>query len=803
MEFFQRRLVPIAGCWLLFVLSGAHEAAAQCVMGTPYQFEPPIDGYPTTNRFLPGFSDSFDLYRSGSSKRMIIRENYGFLVYDLEIPDRPSQVGYLDIESQPTYSKGGDGFSTVVTLSAAPDGSRALVNYKESPHGTLLMKPTNPSFTFAGEFAPTQTQGGTVVDSFVSPARYLGYALKSNVIPALTVADISTFVTGANANRPRSIPAETIANSPIGFGLIRAGHFLLYWTGTSIVVIDASEPGPNGSISSRFRITTLGAAAFGLPTDGRLYGVAAGIHPRDQSLYVLAKSTANDSTLNGYGLVRSVDGVSFTRVGPSYVPPLPWSGADASGGAVSMTPTATDLLVFAWGQQASTKKNKLFVWSASQWGTDLAPTAIIPASSDFYEAKVTQFQDTGSGLYGYVGAVGAAYAFALPCTPLPLPALSNLRVERRPCPAAAGCPLAEGATVFVGDSVAIFPSVDPPPVQQPLRDWRFDFDFHPGSTEDSGTSPRLLSSDRNFTSAEPSPPALFSLVGPCDPSTPAAANPSSGNGCWVSTLNNAAQGGPDFVSPTEGTARPLTLAFEATNDAGSLQTKTFVLNWTVPRTRLASTTINILDPLVDASDGSPLESGLIWQFGIDPKAPRGEVLTPDLGCTRRYCFHTFPRRGTYNYWVTVPYSAGYTSPDCAAPCTATKGTLVVNDPRVNYFSVTPCRLLDTRNLAAPSLDANSVRVLTGTGNCGIPATAQGLSANITTTGATASGSLTFFAGPGPTPKASSISFVPVRARANSSLVALNAQGQFSVACTMPGVGSGSADMIVDVSGYFE
>ncbi len=42
-----------------------------------------------------------------------------------------------------------------------------------------------------------------------------------------------------------------------------------------------------------------------------------------------------------------------------------------------------------------------------------------------------------------------------------------------------------------------------------------------------------------------------------------------------------------------------------------------------------------------------------------------------------------PRRaqakGTYYYWLTVPYPNGYTSPDCGSPCTRNLGSFTVSD----------------------------------------------------------------------------------------------------------------------------
>src|SRR5260221_13184309 len=64
-------------------------------------------------------------------------------------------------------------------------------------------------------------------------------------------------------------------------------------------------------------------------------------------------------------------------------------------------------------------------------------------------------------------------------------------------------------------------------------------------------------------------------------------------------------------------------------------------------------------------------------------------------------------------------------------------------PSLDYFSVSPCRLLDTRVPAqGPALASGASRLVTITGGtCGIPSTAQPITANITSAGPTAGGNL--------------------------------------------------------------
>ncbi len=52
---------------------------------------------------------------------------------------------------------------------------------------------------------------------------------------------------------------------------------------------------------------------------------------------------------------------------------------------------------------------------------------------------------------------------------------------------------------------------------------------------------------------------------------------------------------------------------------------------------------------------------------------------------------------------------------------------------MNFFTVDPCRAVDTRGSDAPGIDGLSVRTFTIAGRCGIPSTAKSVSFNVTIT----------------------------------------------------------------------
>ena len=82
--------------------------------------------------------------------------------------------------------------------------------------------------------------------------------------------------------------------------------------------------------------------------------------------------------------------------------------------------------------------------------------------------------------------------------------------------------------------------------------------------------------------------------------------------------------------------------------------------------------------------------------------------------------------------------------------------------------------------------------------CGVPADAKALALNVTVTQPTSAGALTLYPGSGVAPITTTISFAAGKTRANNAVIGL-ANGILSVRNLQE---SGSAHVIVDVSGYF-
>ncbi len=158
--------------------------------------------------------------------------------------------------------------------------------------------------------------------------------------------------------------------------------------------------------------------------------------------------------------------------------------------------------------------------------------------------------------------------------------------------------------------------------------------------------------------------------------------------------------------------------------------------------------------------------------------------------------------GTATLSVTETVPSGCTS----APGTATIAVAPV-EAGTSFYTVTPCRLVDTRNadgpLGGPPLQPGLERIFdVAASSCGIPAGAKVISVNVAVTGAVAGGFLTIYSGDAlQRPGTSAISFSAGQTRANNGIVRLAVDGSGTIK-VYAGT-TGSVELILDVNGYFQ
>jgi VCBS repeat-containing protein len=126
----------------------------------------------------------------------------------------------------------------------------------------------------------------------------------------------------------------------------------------------------------------------------------------------------------------------------------------------------------------------------------------------------------------------------------------------------------------------------------------------------------------------------------------------------------------------------------------------------------------------------------------------------------------------------------------------------VHAASAEYFSLTPCRVFDTRQAAnAPALSAGVARTIAVVGTCGVPANATSVAVNVAVTQQASAGFVRLYP-TGSTPGSfSAINFSAGQTRGNNAIVGLSAAGEVDAQATMPAPAA-TVHLVVDVFGYF-
>jgi Leucine-rich repeat (LRR) protein len=144
-----------------------------------------------------------------------------------------------------------------------------------------------------------------------------------------------------------------------------------------------------------------------------------------------------------------------------------------------------------------------------------------------------------------------------------------------------------------------------------------------------------------------------------------------------------------------------------------------------------------------------------------------------------------------------------TTNTCQVPMDGAKSVSAIFTQVAGYYTVTPCRVFDSRDgaLGGPhALAAGSQPAVAMAGRCGISPTATGVSLNVTVTTPTAAGHLTLFPEGQALPVVSTINYGPGQTRANNAVAPLGESGALRV---FVGQAAGSTHVILDVNGFIE
>jgi hypothetical protein len=158
--------------------------------------------------------------------------------------------------------------------------------------------------------------------------------------------------------------------------------------------------------------------------------------------------------------------------------------------------------------------------------------------------------------------------------------------------------------------------------------------------------------------------------------------------------------------------------------------------------------------------------------------------------------------GTFTASLVTPGTQTLTASTVSLSITGTSGGITVTAPSgLRFIPVTPCRVVDTRNPAGPfgghyivALTSRSFTIPNSA--CGIPATAQSYSFNVTVVPHGPLGFITVWPTGLARPLASTLNSPDGRIKANGAIVPAGTSGGISVFAT------NETDLVLDINGYF-
>jgi len=147
--------------------------------------------------------------------------------------------------------------------------------------------------------------------------------------------------------------------------------------------------------------------------------------------------------------------------------------------------------------------------------------------------------------------------------------------------------------------------------------------------------------------------------------------------------------------------------------------------------------------------------------------------------------------GSYTVQLAVTNGAGGAS--------SSAGVVLLPQLADAFFSVTPCRAIDTRSTTSPLLNGASPRVMAIAGACGIPATARAVAANVTAVNPSTGGVVNVYPADYTQSFVTLLSFNSGTVRHSFAVLPLSTDGLGQLAATTT---ASRVDLLVDVSGYF-
>jgi PKD repeat protein len=225
---------------------------------------------------------------------------------------------------------------------------------------------------------------------------------------------------------------------------------------------------------------------------------------------------------------------------------------------------------------------------------------------------------------------------------------------------------------------------------------------------------------------------------------------------------------------------------------------------------VVSQTVTVWDPkpVVSSASFAPLlpEAGqLVFLNGAGTGKP---PLAPTWSAAPSVGPPVATLSGTTLWWNTSgvapgAYTLTFKLQNSAGTATAPLPIVLAPASVLELYTVTPCRIYDSRLGVVPVLSGVAQAIQATGGPCGIPPQARALAANVTVIDPTGGGYAAFYPGNYPQPATSTVTFSAGDTRSNNAILALATNGAGTLTALLAITGAnGNANLTIDVTGYF-
>jgi hypothetical protein len=255
---------------------------------------------------------------------------------------------------------------------------------------------------------------------------------------------------------------------------------------------------------------------------------------------------------------------------------------------------------------------------------------------------------------------------------------------------------------------------------------------------------------------------------------------------------SSTQRNPTVLFPTPGDKRVTLTVCNAFGQCSSLTQTLAVLD-----PRPAITSLAVTPPRLEQGQALLLDAEATGQPPLSYNwrlLHQGTVVATLAGAHSTWPVTIANPPGTYTAELTVGNAHG--SAVAAADVTLLPKTAT------RFFTVSPCRALDTRATGQPLAAPGPPRPIAIAGLCNVPPEARAVAANLTVVAPTAAGWLAVYPADQARPTVQSIPLRPGLTRATFAVLPLATDGTARLAAAATLDRPGSLDLVVDVAGYF-